>query len=161
MIKYVSGDILLTKAEAVAHGVAPNDNFKQGLAFSLREQWPAMYKDFRHFCKETHPKEGGVWSWKGPGGPIVYNLLTQEHPPSNDSHPGKAKLSYLRSSLKELRTQAETDNVKSLALPKVATGVGGLAWEDVKPVIEEAFSEVGFPVFVYETFQKNTEAKEV
>ena len=32
MLKEVTGDILLTTAGAVAHGVAPNDNFKQGLA---------------------------------------------------------------------------------------------------------------------------------
>ena len=56
MIQYVSGDILLTEAEGIAHGVAPNDDFKQGLALSLRERWPAMYKDFRHFCHTQHPK---------------------------------------------------------------------------------------------------------
>ena len=42
MLKEVSGDILLTKAEALAHGVAPNDNFANGLALALREQWPAI-----------------------------------------------------------------------------------------------------------------------
>lgn len=64
MIQYVSGDILLSGAAAIAHGVAPNDDFKQGLALSLREQWPALYKDFRHYCKTTHPKEGGLWPGK-------------------------------------------------------------------------------------------------
>jgi hypothetical protein len=47
MLREVAGDILLTKAEALAHGVAPNDNFANGLALALRERWPAMYKDFR------------------------------------------------------------------------------------------------------------------
>ena len=41
MIHEVAGDILLTKAQAVAHGVAPNDHFDSGLALALREQWPA------------------------------------------------------------------------------------------------------------------------
>ena len=82
MIKYVQGDILKTKADAIVHGVAPNDDFKQGLALSLRENWPAMYKDFRHFCKTKSPKEGDVWSWKGAGGPYVINLMTQDAPKS-------------------------------------------------------------------------------
>ena len=56
MLKEVSGDILLTGAEAVAHGVAPNDNFASGLALSLRERWPAMYKDFRHYSQTFTPK---------------------------------------------------------------------------------------------------------
>ena len=35
MIKEVSGDILLTKAEVTAHGIAPMDDFKSGLASRL------------------------------------------------------------------------------------------------------------------------------
>ena len=56
MLLQVTGDILLTKAQVIVHGVAPNDDFHQGLALSLREQWPALYKDFRHYCKTTHIK---------------------------------------------------------------------------------------------------------
>ena len=160
MIKYVNGDILHSQAEAIAHGVAPNDDFKQGLALSLRERWPAMYKDFRHYCKTTHPKEGGAWSWKGPGGPVIVNMLTQEHPPSKDAHPGKATLTHVGHSLKELKKIAESEGFKSLALPKVATGVGGLKWDDVKPLIESNLSELEIPIFIYETYQKDVKAQE-
>ena len=58
MIRDVHGDILLSKADVVAHGVAPNDDFSNGLALALRERWPAMYKDFRHYCQTTHPAPG-------------------------------------------------------------------------------------------------------
>lgn len=160
MIQYVSGDILLSKASAIAHGVAPNDNFGQGLALTLREQWPAMYKDFRHYSHTKHPKEGGVWAWKGPGGPIVFNLLTQEHPASNNSNPGKASLSYVNSSLKALKKEMLKSEIQSLAITKVATGVGGLDWKDVKPLIESTFADVNTPIYVYETYEKGTEAKE-
>ena len=78
MIKEVAGDLLLSKAHAIAHGIAPNDDFKQGLALSLREQWPGMYKDFRHYCQTYNPKPGTLWSWKGPGSPIIINLFAQE-----------------------------------------------------------------------------------
>ena len=37
MIKYVKGDLLLSEAELVAHGVAPGDHFDHGLALALRE----------------------------------------------------------------------------------------------------------------------------
>ncbi len=58
MIQEVSGDILLSSAQAIAHGVAPNDHFDSGLALALREKWPAMAKDFRHFAHQSHPKPG-------------------------------------------------------------------------------------------------------
>jgi O-acetyl-ADP-ribose deacetylase (regulator of RNase III) len=160
MIKYVSGDILQTEAKAIAHGVAPNDDFKQGLALSLREQWPAMYKDFRHFCKTTHPKEGTLWAWKGAGGPAIFNLFTQEHPRTDGAHPGKATLSYVSHSLKELKKEVEKEGIESIALTKLATGVGGLPWSEVKPVIESTFSEGSTRVFVYETFHKGQKADE-
>jgi len=48
VIHEVTGDILLTKAQAIAHGVAPGEHFDSGLALSLRENWPAMAKDYRH-----------------------------------------------------------------------------------------------------------------
>ena len=63
MIYEVSGDILLSEARAIAHGVAPNDNFATGLALSLREHWPALYKDFRNYCHIYHPKAGEQWTW--------------------------------------------------------------------------------------------------
>jgi O-acetyl-ADP-ribose deacetylase (regulator of RNase III) len=160
MIKYVSGDILKTSAEALVHGVAPNDNFKQGLALSLREQWPSLYKDFRHFCKTTHPKEGGLWSWKGAGGPAIVNLLTQEHPKTNDSNPGKATISHVSNSLKSLVKEAKEQKFSSLAITKVATGVGGLDWNEVKPVIEKHLSELEIPVYVYENYQQGVTAVE-
>ena len=160
MIHYVSGDILLTKAEAMAHGVAPHDDFKQGLALSLRENWPSLYKDFRHYCKTRNPKEGELWSWKGVGGPIVINLLTQEAPLTKQSHPGKATLPHLNHCFRELLKEIKEQDVKSLAMTKVATGVGGLDWKDVKPLIESAFGELNIPIYVYETFQKGVSAQE-
>ena len=50
MIIEVEGDILLSKAQAIAHGVAANDPMSQGLAKSLHEWMPSMHKDFHRWC---------------------------------------------------------------------------------------------------------------
>jgi len=160
MIKEVSGDILLSTAAAIAHGIAPNDDFKQGLALSLREHWPGMYKDFRHYCQTHHPKPGTLWSWKGPGSPVVFNLFTQEPAASHQQHPGKASISSVNHVLQALKKEVRAQNVASLALPRLATGVGGLKWEDVKPLLEATLKDIGIPVYVYTTFKKGTKAQE-
>ena len=160
MIKYISGDILLSEAEAMAHGVSPNDDFKQGLALSLREMWPAMYKDFRHYCKTTSPSEGELWTWKGPGGPFIFNLFTQAAPRSQGTPPGRASETNVSHSLKNLVKTLEKENIKKLAITKVATGVGGLNWNDVKPIIEKYFSDSDIQVYVYEDFKKDVKAVE-
>ena len=160
MVKEVTGDILLTKAEAVAHGVAPNDNFGTGLALSLREHWPAMYKDFRHYCQTFTPKPGELWAWAGVGGTRIVNLFTQEPPPGHGARPGKATIEHVNHCLKALAKVIETEKVKSVALPRLATGVGGLKWEDVKPLIEKHLGHLTIPVYVYTTFRPAVQAKE-
>lgn len=160
MMKEVSGDILLTKAEAIAHGVAVNDDFKHGLALQLRERWPAMYKDFRHFCKTHTPKEGDVWAWKGAGGPVIFNLFTQAAPPMEGGHPGKATLPNVNHALKHLVKQLNAEGVKSVAITKLATGVGGLNWDDVKAVINSDLVGYEGKVYLYSTFHANQQAAE-
>lgn len=160
MVKYVAGDILNSKADAIAHGVAPNDDFKQGLALSLRENWPSLYKDFRHYSHGNHPKEGTLWTWKGSEGPYIVSLFTQEHAPSAGARPGKASITYVNHSLRELAKEVKARGFKSIAVPKVATGVGGLDWNEVKPLIQEHLGGLGVPVYVYEEYKKGASAQE-
>lgn len=161
MIKKVSGDILLTKAQVIAHGVAPHDHFNQGLALALREKFPVMAKDFRHYCHQSNPNSGDAWLWAGPGA-VVVNLLTQGAPANDHAHPHpeKATLQHVDHSLKALRKLVDSEGLKSIALPKLATGVGGLAWGDVESLIQKHFSDVSIPVIVYENYQKDVAASE-
>lgn len=160
MIVEVSGDILKSEADVIAHGVAANDDFKQGLALSLRENWPALYKDFRHYCQQHHPKAGTVWFWGGPGGARIYNLLTQASAYEHGSHPGKATIENVNHSLRHLHQELEKNDYKSLAMPRLATGVGGLDWKDVRPLIDKHLGELDLRVILYTTFRAGEKADE-
>jgi O-acetyl-ADP-ribose deacetylase (regulator of RNase III) len=153
MITKASGDILLSNAQAIAHGVAPNDHFNQGLALALRERFPAMAKDFRHYCQLSHPKPGHAWLWAGPE-KVIVNLMTQEPAPDNKAHPGKATAHNVGHALKELRAIIQKGELKSVALPRLATGVGGLDWDEVEPLIHKHLGDLGIPVIVYVTYEK-------
>ena len=159
MIQYVSGDILLTKAQAIAHGVAPTDPMNHGLALSLHQKFPAMHKDFHHWCSHHHGKPGEAWLWGGTDGVRVINLLTQEAA-QNHSHPGKASIKHVRNSLRALAKIATEESLKSIALPRLATGVGGLHWKDVKPVVEEELGKLAIPVYIYNEFHAGVSAQE-
>ena len=162
MIRSVSGDILLSGAHAMAHGVAPGDHFSSGLALQLRERWPAMVRDYRHWCHDRNPKPGEVWFWGGPEGTRIVNLLTQEPSPDHHrhGHPGQANTEYVSHALKALSQMAREEAFTSLALPRLATGVGGLRWEDVEPLIRQHLGDLGIPVIVYTTFQQGVRADE-
>lgn len=159
-IKEVSGDILLTGAQAIAHGVAPMDHFDRGLALSLRENYPAMAKDFRHYCKLQHPKPGTVWMWGGVGGVRIFNLLTQEPAQHHGGHPGAATLPNVNHALKALVKAVKEEGITSLALPRLATGYGALEWEDVRPLIYDRLGELDIPVYIYTLYKKGVKAEE-
>lgn len=160
MIKEVTGDILLSKTNFIAHGIAANDPMSQGLALQLHERYPSMHKDFHHWCHLNHPKPGSTWMWGSADGIKIVNLITQEGGLDKGSKPGKASLSNVNSSLRELKKIIEKEKISSCALPKLATGVGGLNWDDVFPIIQKQLGDLDCTVYVYSTYKPNEQASE-
>ena len=160
MIHEVKGDILLSHAQVIVHAVAPHDNFDQGLALSLRQQWPALVKDFRHFCHTGQPKSGEAWLWSGVMNKRVVSLLTNEAPQGGGNKPGPAKPEYVDLALRELRHLLENERFANVALPRLATGVGGLDWKVVEPLIEYHLGELSLPIYVYTHYEKGRQATE-
>lgn len=159
MIRKVTGDILFSEAQAIVHGVAPHDHFNQGLALALRDRFPAMAKDFRHYCHQYNPPAGEAWLWGGADG-VVICLMTQNPAPDERSHPGKASMHNVDRALKALRKLVEKEKLTSIALPRLATGVGGMIWTDVEALINKHLGDVDIPVIIYETYQKGVHAME-
>ncbi len=162
MIKEVSGDLLLSKAEAIAHGVAPFDHFDSGLALSLRMEHPSMFSDFKHYCRLENPAPGSAWIWSGVNKTRIINLMTQN--PSegkgHGGHPMGATISNVNHAIHALIKIIETEGLKSVALPRLATGVGGLKWEEVSPLIHNLLSDVDADIYVYSTYVKGQQAEE-
>lgn len=160
MIKKVEGDILLSDAQVIVHGVAANDPMNQGLAKALHEKYPVMHKDFHHWCHQHHPKPGAAWLWAGLDGIRIVNLITQNGGYGHGAHPEKATLSNVKHALKALHKMALKEKFDSMALPRLATGVGGLEWNDVEPLIENSLGDLDIPVYIYEVFRPGVKVKE-
>lgn len=160
MIQEVTGDILLTKAQAIAHCVAPGDHFDQGLALALRERYPAMAKDFRHYVHQCHPKPGEIWEWGGIGGVRIFCLMAQVDEHGHGGKPGPATEASLNHCLRRLRHELDSGEIRSLALPRLATGVGGLDWKNVRQLIQEHLGSLPIPILIYTTYHKGQQADE-
>jgi len=160
MIHEVEGDILLTSAAAIAHGVAANDPMNQGLAKALHERYPAMHKDFHHWCRQQHPKLGSAFLWSGAGHVRLINLLTQEGGYEHGSKPGGASTSSVNHALHALKKVIVDEGLESVALPRLATGVGGLDWKDVRPLIVSQLTDVDADIYVYARYVPGKRAAE-
>ena len=155
MIHELTGDLLLSEANLIAHGVAPGDHFTSGLALALRERWPSMAKDFRHWCHLNHPKAGGVWSWSGPNVHIAC-LLTQDQAEDEGGTPGRASTANVNHALRALKASI----IAGWALRR--EGESFRDWAEGKPLIEHHLGGLGIPVYVYSHYvggQKATEPK--
>lgn len=164
MIHRIRGDLLLSRADVLAHGVAPGDDFKQGLARALRDRFPTMYKDFRHFCHHRRPEPGDMWLWQGvdeAGRNVrIAALFTQEPPANPGARPGRAHTRHVNHALHALKKLVAARRFASVALPRLATGVGGLDWQHVEPLIESQLGDLAAQVFVYTEFVPGERADE-
>jgi O-acetyl-ADP-ribose deacetylase (regulator of RNase III) len=165
MIKHVTGDILLSKADLLAHGISAHDPFDSGLALALRERWPSLVKDYRH---DTHSKAisvGEMWAWtgvqEGSGVRRIANLVTQDTLGQGPAaKPGKASIENVRAALQSLAKFIRRERITSVSLPRLATGVGGLEWNDVDPLITQYLGDLNVPVIVYSIYRKDVKADE-
>jgi O-acetyl-ADP-ribose deacetylase (regulator of RNase III) len=165
MIRKVEGDILLTRAQFIAHGIAPQDHFDTGLALALRERWPSMVRDYRHAIHGNPLASGEIWVWRGVDADGstrgIVNLLTQGMLGSGGAaRPGKATVESVSRALKALAKFVREEKVQSLALPRLATGVGGLEWAEVEPLVNQHLGDLGVSVIVYQTYRAGVKADE-
>jgi hypothetical protein len=88
------------------------------------------------------PQAGRTLEWGGFGARII-NLLTQEGSFEHGAHPGRAAPAHVNHCLKRLRHAIEKHGLTSIALPRLATGVGGLDWKDVQPLVVQHRGDSG------------------
>ena len=154
MTRYLTGNIFDTKCRFIAHGVATGsqEGMGTGLALKISRKWQDAQKLFKKYTRNHKFKGGDLFvvepTSERPG--IIY-IATQP-----DMY--RAKLSYLRHGIKNLRGYCEKENIKSVALPKIGAGLGKLDWNnEVKPLLESELAE-SFIVFdIYEVFTNNFE----
>jgi O-acetyl-ADP-ribose deacetylase (regulator of RNase III) len=94
------------------------------------------------------------------GGARIVSLFTQEPASSHGANPGRATIENVNHCLKALCKVIEVEKFKSVALPRLATGVGGLDWKDVKPLMEKHLGHLSIPVYMYAAYQPGVQAAE-
>lgn len=150
-VEFVTGDLFVNRvnAEAFAHGCNCAGSMGAGIAVGFKERYPAMFEEFRRRCKAKPPEFvlGGVFFWREDGQPAVFNLGTQPRPGRGATYP------VVESALKALRAAADGAEIRSIAMPRIAAGYGGLSWKKVRALIEAAFVDWVGVLYVYEEYQ--------
>lgn len=154
-ISYVSGDLFTNAyaAQAFAHGCNCSGAMGAGIAVGFRMRYPAMYEEYRRRCKAS-PREfnpGDVFLWKDADQPWVFNLATQE-----DYWRSRATYETVEQALETMRELASAEGVRSIAMPRIGVGYGGLSWRRVREIVERVFASWQDALYVYDAYVPTT-----
>jgi len=124
-----------------------------GIAAGFKDRYPEMYEEYRRLCK-AKPREfnpGDVFLWPEKGKPSVFNLATQE-----DYWRSRATYANIETVLKNMRDLADRDSIRSIALPRIGAGYGGLSWKKCRVIVEQVFEGWTGKLYVYEEYVPET-----
>lgn len=139
MIKIIKGNILEQKTEAIVNTVNCVGVMGRGIALSFREAYPENYRAYKKACDkgEVVPGRmfvhlaGEMFSKK-----YIINFPTKRH------WREKSRIEDIRSGLANLVSVIRELHIKSVTIPPLGCGLGGLDWKVVRPIIESSVKEL-------------------
>lgn len=156
MIKYVTGNILHDQADAIINTVNTVGVMGKGLALQFKKAFPDNFKIYKQACDNKALSTGKVLSvpLHSISAPFyIINFPTKAH------WKGKSKLEYLEQGLEDLLQETERLELKSVAIPALGSGLGGLPWEQVNKLIEQKLSNAPYVEWRVYPPQPRPEAK--
>ena len=110
----------------------------RGIALQFKKAFPENFEAYVKICKEKKLHPGVVYTYKlhTLGGPkYIINFPTKRH------WKGQSKLEDIEAGLKALVQEVRTLGIKSISIPPLGCGLGGLPWQTVvKQIMEETLS---------------------
>jgi O-acetyl-ADP-ribose deacetylase (regulator of RNase III) len=140
MMKLTQGNLLAAPVEALVNTVNTVGIMGRGIALQFKQAYPAMFRDYERACKAGELKLGKVqvFDLGGlAGGPRwIINFPTKGH------WRAESRMSDIEAGLKDLVVAIRRLHIRSIAIPPLGCGNGGLDWNEVRPQIEAALAEV-------------------
>jgi len=136
MIKRTQGDILNAEAEALVNTVNRVGVMGRGIALQFRKAYPENFKAYAAACKaeEVQPGKMFVYELNRIVNPrFIINFPTKRH------WRNKSRIEDIQTGLADLIDVVQQQQIGSIAIPPLGCGLGGLKWEEVRPLIIDAF----------------------
>lgn len=151
MITFTQGNLLEAHAEALVNTVNTVGVMGKGIALMFKERYAENFRRYAAACKAKEVQTGKMFvtetneldspRW-------IVNFPTKQH------WRGNSKLEWIIEGLEDLRDFLIENHVKSIAIPPLGSGNGGLSWTDVRPHIEAALGDLDTDVLVFEPTSK-------
>jgi O-acetyl-ADP-ribose deacetylase (regulator of RNase III) len=148
MIRFTTGNLLDAETEAIVNTVNTVGVMGKGIALQFREAFPDNYQAYTKACNARAVHIGKVFVTENlalTGPKYIINFPTKKH----WRHP--SRIEYVSSGLRDLRRVVEEKKIRSVALPPLGCGNGGLEWAQVRAEIEKTLGGLqGVDIVVYQ-----------
>lgn len=148
MLYYVKGNLLESDAEALVNAVNTVGVMGKGIALMFKRRFPLNMELYAKACREKKVVTGKMFvteTGELTGPKWIVNFPTKRH------WRNPSRMEWIEDGLKDLRRFIEENRVRSIAIPALGAGNGGLEWSAVKSRIVKHLSDLeGVEVFVYE-----------
>ncbi len=132
-----SGNLLTQDVDALVNTVNTQGVMGKGIALQFKKAWPDMFRSYQAACRrgEVVPGKMHVWETGAATGPrYIVNFPTKRH------WRQRSRLPDILDGLRDLTQVIREFGIRSVAVPPLGCGNGGLDWRDVRPMIEEALA---------------------
>jgi O-acetyl-ADP-ribose deacetylase (regulator of RNase III) len=163
MIEYKRGNILAEETDALVNTVNCVGFMGRGIALEFKRAWPENFKAYAGACRRHEVRPGRMFVFEtGQLMPPRYiiNFPTKRH------WRGKSRIEDIEAGLEALVAEVRKRGIRSIAVPPLGAGLGGLDWAEVRPRIERALRDLpDVKVVVFEPHQapapRTTRARKV
>jgi O-acetyl-ADP-ribose deacetylase (regulator of RNase III) len=129
------GNLLAAEADALVNAVNTQGVMGKGIALQFKKAFPDNFAAYERACKAGEVVTGRVHVVSRPAPPrFIINFPTKQH----WRHP--SRLAYVRDGLQDLTARVRELGIRSIAIPPLGCGNGGLDWADVRPLVVGAFA---------------------
>jgi O-acetyl-ADP-ribose deacetylase (regulator of RNase III) len=139
MIELSRGDIVRAETEALVNTVNCVGFMGRGIALQFKRAFPSNFQEYERACRRTEVQPGRMFIHETgflTGPRFIFNFPTKRH------WKGRSRLEDIDSGLRALVEDVRRLGIRSIAVPALGCGLGGLEWRVVRPRIEHAFESV-------------------
>ncbi|MFI3184742.1 MAG: macro domain-containing protein [Methylococcaceae bacterium] len=139
-IMTLQGDLLKQlDVDAIVNTVNCVGIMGKGIALQFKKKWPANFKAYVDACKAGLVKPGHLFIYHAGALATPKYIINF---PTKDHWRGSSRIEFIQDGLVDLVKQIQALGITSIAIPPLGCGNGGLEWQKVKPLIEQAFTAI-------------------
>ena len=128
-------NIFESDCEAIVNTINTKGHMGAGLARKFGDRYPEMELAYQHACAKGYVEVGRMWTWLHHGKNLADPTRWIINFPTKDDWRNPSRYDYIVDGLEDLQRVILDLHLKSIAIPALGSGLGGLNWDVVRALI--------------------------